>query len=547
MSDYFCIRVQFLDQRFHGRGEGDEPEWPPSPLRVFQALVAACAAHWNERTEITTAAAALRWLETMPCPAIIAPNVRPAIPYRLYVPNNTGDLAASSWASHREKDLSRFRTEKDVHPLNLTDGDTVYYLWKATAETAEGSLYLSQISEATRAITHLGWGIDLVNADAWIASSHECLKLLGRRWEPSDEETGTRFPVPVPGTFNALHRRHQSYLGRLQTESREKLLIPVPRMTTLRRAHYHHPSEPVGRPTLAFTLAPLAPNGNARYQAYDPVSQNTCVAAMVRHILNQATFQQRLGWSDEKLKLLHGHGETRQNPDGHQPVDGPRLAILPIPSFEYRGSGNGTVVGATRRVLLTILQGEATSALNDLCHLVEGSELIPADTSTPPAVLTSLVGDRQTKPYTGHASTWATVTPVVLPGFDDPRRLRKRLNKRGGHKITAEEKNEIVRKLDSRIEKLLRKALRQAGYSAELAERSELSWRASGFWPGTAMANEYFVPNHLQRFRKLHVKITWKDASGQLVKVPGPLVLGSGRFVGIGLFAPLYQHPPKTT
>ena len=41
---YALISVTFLDPVFHGRADGEEPEWPPSPLRLFQALLAGAAA-----------------------------------------------------------------------------------------------------------------------------------------------------------------------------------------------------------------------------------------------------------------------------------------------------------------------------------------------------------------------------------------------------------------------------------------------------------------------------------------------------------------------
>ena len=50
MTTYFCISVRFLLPYSHGRDENDEPEWPPSPLRAFQAIVAASAGRWNEQT-----------------------------------------------------------------------------------------------------------------------------------------------------------------------------------------------------------------------------------------------------------------------------------------------------------------------------------------------------------------------------------------------------------------------------------------------------------------------------------------------------------------
>jgi len=47
MSSHFCISVTFLDPAFHGRADGGEPEWPPSPLRLFQSLVAAAHEGWK--------------------------------------------------------------------------------------------------------------------------------------------------------------------------------------------------------------------------------------------------------------------------------------------------------------------------------------------------------------------------------------------------------------------------------------------------------------------------------------------------------------------
>ena len=44
MPDYLCISIRFLGGAFHGRADHGEPEWPPSPLRLYQAIVAASAA-----------------------------------------------------------------------------------------------------------------------------------------------------------------------------------------------------------------------------------------------------------------------------------------------------------------------------------------------------------------------------------------------------------------------------------------------------------------------------------------------------------------------
>ena len=66
MSNYLCITIRFLQPYCHARADQGQPEWPPSPLRLFQALIAAAAGHWNERVELRTAKTALQWLEQQP-------------------------------------------------------------------------------------------------------------------------------------------------------------------------------------------------------------------------------------------------------------------------------------------------------------------------------------------------------------------------------------------------------------------------------------------------------------------------------------------------
>ena len=41
---HLVLTVRFLDDRYHGLlDRGGPPEWPPSPFRLFQALVAGVA------------------------------------------------------------------------------------------------------------------------------------------------------------------------------------------------------------------------------------------------------------------------------------------------------------------------------------------------------------------------------------------------------------------------------------------------------------------------------------------------------------------------
>jgi len=130
------------------------------------------------------------------------------------------------------------------------------------------------------------------------------------------------------------------------------------------------------------------------------------------------------------------------------------------------------------------------------------------------------------KRYVAESSAWATVTPVLLPGHDDPGGLHEKL-RRG---TRGEEQKLLIERLMQRREALVRKALRHAGLGDELAFTAEIETRKTGFIAGVEKASLYAVPSHLAQSPRLHVKLTWP------VKVAGPLCIGRGRFSGLGLF-----------
>ncbi len=63
--------------------------------------------------------------------------------------------------------------------------------------------------------------------------------------------------------------------------------------------------------------------------------------------------------------------------------------------------------------------------------------------------------DGRVRHYVRRSDAWSTVSPVVLPGFDE----------RDGGKA----------------EGLVRKALEQAGFPRALADAAALKWRAAGY------------------------------------------------------------------
>ena len=155
-----------------------------------------------------------------------------------------------------------------------------------------------------------------------------------------------------------------------------------------------------------------------------------------------------------------------------------------------------------------------------------GAELVNHDGAA--ALLTILPGsDSVLKQYVEKSRTWFTVTPVILPGYDDPDHLRRKL-KNG---VDAETQKRYLARLDARMDELLRKAFRQGGFSSELVDRTELEWREVGFRPGVELASRYLPPENLNNAPRIHVRVRFPHA------VRGPIAVGSGRFRGFGLFA----------
>lgn len=95
------------------------------------------------------------------------------------------------------------------------------------------------------------------------------------------------------------------------------------------------------------------------------------------------------------------------------------------------------------------------------------------------------------------------MTPVVLPGLDDGKQ--------------------------SKAEGLFLKAAAHAGIPIEAIESVTL--RKAPFWPGAEHPRHYFVPEYLRPFARWHAAVRFREP------IPGPLAIGAGRYVGLGVFA----------
>jgi len=510
MNDSLCLTVRFLDPepRFHGRDSSGEPEWPPSPVRLFQAIVSAAATRWRGEDFTRIAREPLLWLETIQ-PSIVAPAVNDLrYGFRMYVPNNSGDLMTAAWArGDTETSMAKFRVEKDVRPSCLSN-DAVCYVFPLKDSDCP---HFKVIQSIMRSLTHLGWGIDMVAGDADLLNASDVAQIVGEQWTPTRDGAGVSLRSPIPGTLDNLIRKHQAFLNRITFSGFQ----PVPPMSTFKITQYRRTTDPAPLTFAAFSI--LQPDASG-LKAFNTLSKTRDVAGMLRHATSCVARHQ--GWSEERINRFV-HGKTA---DGSRPLtsDGQpdRFQYLGLPTIN---AALGRVE-SIRRVLVA-----APPHCGDLIAWVRrglsGAELIYEDQAK--ALLTILPSsDWVLKNYVGSATTWTTVTPVILPGYDDPDHLRRKLR----NCSDADLQKKYLRRLDERTEQLLRKSFRQAGFSESIVEQLQIEWSGTGFQSGVELASRYLPPENLNRSTRLHVRVRFPSA------ISGPLAIGSGRFRGFGLF-----------
>jgi CRISPR-associated protein Csb2 len=453
---------------------------------------------------------ALTWLEQRPAPFIIASEaVESAEGYRLSVPHNAMDLVGKQWVRGDEGNAAEHRAMKNVRPYRLPQEATVHYAWRIDDEAVAAPALIA----AARGTVALGWGVDLVVGDGAVVEGAQLAELSAnlKVWEPrshGQEELRT----PMNGTLEDLQKRHAAFVSR--TTLTDPTLRPPPALSTFATTSYARTDQPRGIDVAGFTLMRVESDN---FRAFDAARRGMAVAGMLRHAVRTAA--ERAGWDQARVSgSVLGHG------DGGRP----RLLLVPVPSIESRGGGE--TVGAVRRAMVF-----STDARNSDIEwgkrVLGGMDLVDEKTGEVQAVLAATSrNDRVLKRYLTEASTWTTVTPMVLPGHDDPGGLRERLRKTKDE----EEQKFLLDRLMKRREGLVRKALRQAGLGDELAFSAQIEMRETGFIAGVEKASRYAVPSHLTASSRIHVKLGWQ------VKVSGPLCIGSGRFSGLGLLASMH-------
>ncbi len=491
-APHLAIHVHLLDDRWHGL-----PEWPPAPFRLFQALVAAAA-----RGDVLAEedAAALAWLEEREPPMIIAPEEAPGREYVTFVPNN--DLDAVGGNPDR---VGEIRVGKLVRPWLLMADARLSYVWRDVAGDMP-SEHFDRLEDIAHRLYQFGRGVDMAFARMeWL--DEVALKAISeapgfRLFRPRPRGRERPLAVPARGSLNSVRERYADMRGRLQThvEGRNKVkqLFRQPRKAFFGQACYE----------CAPRRRVFALRSGEDATIYAPW-RRTKVVALVERLRDEAAARLKTALPErveEIERFLVGRDAGKRDKAW-------RVRIVPLPSIGHVHAG-----GAIRRVLVEVPQGCPLRAEDVFWAFTNLSPDERVDPQTGEIIRNTVLSNEDDgfvdRHFTEPALRWRTVTPAALPV--------KRRGRLSGSERLHRERQAIA---------AVRQALRHAGVAVRAVS---IRVQREPFDRNAAPAGEY-AAGRFHAGRLWHVEIVFDRP------VSGPLIVGDGRYLGLGLMAPVRE------
>lgn len=518
MTGALLFSVRFHDGRFHGR-----PEWPPSPARLFQALVAAAA---NGTTLADEDQRALAWLERLDPPVIAAPVARATKGYANYVPNN--DLDAKGGDVRRIADI---RAPKVIKAMLFDAAVPVLYLWRFDG----GEDQAERLCAVANRLYQLGRGVDMAWAHADLLAEDEAAARLaahgGTVFRPCQAGDGTWLACPAAGTLASIAERYDKWRRRFafltapaptkKDRSRTKVIgqtFTQPPKARFCQVAYNSPPW-----RLLFELRNTSADGGFYPWLLTDVIR---LVEMVR----DGAAQRLAGALPDKRALIERVFIGRNATEADKAS---RIRLLPLPSIGHQHADR-----AIRRLLVEV-PPDCPLHADDIAWAftawlphdpttgeVAGWQLvrIPADGGDRDAAMLSHYGLVANE---GGFRLWRTVTPAALPETAARRRIdpaRIRDEAKGAPERLAEER---------RAKAAVCSALRHTGIDTPV---EAIHVQREPFYAKDARAERFATGSRFSKHRLWHVEIEFAEPRA------GPLVIGDGRYLGLGLMAPEQQR-----
>ncbi len=495
MVAHLALTIRLHDRRFHGIDE-----WPPSPARVFQALVAGCArgAALPEPTQ-----QALEYLEQLDPPLIAAPSCELGQDYGSFVPNNDADALGGDLSK-----LPDIRTRKRIRPRMLAGSADLLFAWTLLDETGP----IDALIGASEQLYQLGRGVDMAWAQAEVLSPGELETRVaahaGVVHRPASGPGANALACPTRGTLRSLLARFQSARSRLKASGTGTVLFSQPP-----KAHFAQIAYGAGPSRFLYELR--TPNGDD-LQPW-PLWRATSLVERLRDSAAENLRKALPAQVNQVERALIG----RKRDGSDASAAARRVRVLPLPSIGHTHADQ-----AIRRVLVEVPR-EAEIAAGDVQWAFSGVE--PCDPSTgavDPFLLTPATEEGMFERYAQAGRLWRSITPLALPELAMRRRIepsRRREERKGAVERSEEEQR-------------ARAAVLNALRHAHVRERPlAIDVQREPFDLKGARAERFAAGSRFAKERLWHVRLRFA------APVEGPLALGDGRFLGLGVMAPVRE------
>ena len=492
MSESLLITVRFHEGRYHGQGDGfgdGDKGWPPSPGRLFQALVAAAA---RGAILLATDRRALEWLEGLDPPRVAAPTIRRGRAVRQFVPNNDLDSVGGDPAR-----VAEIRAEKQWRPCLFDPAIPILYAWRFESGATEAARICSI---ATR-LYQLGRGIDMAWASGRVLDERAAEAALASHPGALRTPTGTgTTATPHPGTLASLEQRfhgNRQKLAKVGTGRKSRQLFTQPPKASFAHTEYDAPAR-----RLCFELRTLEQGF-----APQPLASVAPLIARFRDAAAQSLQDAAPETAPLCERLIIGRRADPQDLAR-------RVRLVPVPSI---GAEHTDL--AIRRIMVEV-PPECPLRLDDLAWSFGGLEAgDPPKGETWNGHLVSTEDTRMALRFATPAREFRSITPVALPGAS-----RRRIQPPGTK--SADERSSEERGAAGSVVQ----ALRHAGVRAK---PTRIRVQREPFHRRGARAELFAAGSRFPKHALWHVQIQFREL------VTGPMMIGDGRFCGLGLMEPI--------
>ncbi len=455
------------------------PDWPPQPDRIFSALVAS----WALRGANPQEAAALQWLEQLPPPQIIHSDAESRLTAISFVPPN--DPATGREGNEQVLPATRKRQPRRF-PAAIPHHPIMHCRWTASEIPLA---MLTALQALASQVAYIGHSASLTRC-RFIAANSTDSEIL----QPAKRRI-------YPGRFQELCSQYRMF-----TESQGKIGRPLPGEPVLIPTESSPTETAQGIFSPQWLLLEHLPEASQ-----DPMPDIRACAMIAKEIRNAIlSGYKKLGFERAIPEAVSGHlQDGRRTPNPH-------LAIAPL-AFAGFPHADGHLMG------FALIPPRATDLLHDPQFLQVLRAITKWNDDQHQLYLHhfQLAFRIQTEPsrhsldarfYTTTSRTFATATPIVLD---------RHLKKNGPAR-------------DAEIKEILFSACRNSGLPEPEAVITDKNSAIEGM-PSAQPSKPnltwtaWQLPDSLRGRMLVHAILRFPEP------IMGPVILGAGRFVGLGL------------